>query len=102
HFDKDKVPPVNAFWSITMYDADGFQCANSINRFAISSWMPMKKNADGSLDIYMQHENPGSDKEANWLPSPASGLLGVTMRLYAPKPGALNGDWVPPSIKKAN
>lgn len=101
HFASDRLPPVNAFWSVTMYDADGFQVANPINRFAISSWMPMKKNADGSLDIYIQHENPGADKESNWLPSPKSGTLGITMRLYAPRPGALNGDWAPPAIKKA-
>ncbi len=102
HFEKNQIPPVNAFWSITMYDAAGFQVANELDRFAISSWMPLKTNADGSLDIYFQHANPGADKESNWLPSPASGILGVTMRLYAPKPGALNGDWVPPSVKKVN
>lgn len=101
HFQKDQVPPVNAFWSITMYDADGFQCANSINRFAISSWMPLKKNSDGSLDIYIQNESPGAELESNWLPSPASGLLGVTMRLYAPKASALNGDWQPPAVRKS-
>lgn len=100
HFNKDEIPPVHAFWSVTMYDAHGFQVANPIDRFAISSWMPLKKNADGSLDIYIQHENPGADKESNWLPGPASGELGVTMRLYAPAPNALNGDWVPPAIKK--
>ncbi len=101
HFDKDQLPPVNAFWSLTMYDADGFQVANPINRFAISSWMPLKTNADASLDLYIQHENPGKDKESNWLPAPASGKLGVTMRLYAPQSSILNGDWVPPVIKKA-
>lgn len=100
HFDADKMPPVNAFWSLTMYDADGFQVANSINRFAISSWMPLKKNADGSLDILIQHENPGEEMMSNWLPSPASGVLGITMRLYAPKAAALNGDWNPPCVKK--
>lgn len=100
HFKKEELPPVNAFWSLTLYDKDGFQCANSLNRFAISSWMPLVKNSDGSLDIYVQNANPGKDKEANWLPAPAGGVLGLTMRLYAPKPEALNGDWQPPSIKK--
>ena len=61
---------MNAFWSITLYDADGFQVANSLNRFAVSSWMPFKYNADGSLDLYFQNESPGQDKEANWLPAP--------------------------------
>ena len=98
HFEKNELPPVDAFWSLTMYDKDGYQCANSINRFAISSWMPLKKNSDGSLDLYLQHENPGADKEANWLPSP-KGILGVTMRLYAPKLPALTGEWNPPAIK---
>jgi hypothetical protein len=99
HFSKDELPPVDAFWSVTMYDADGFQCANEINRFAISSWMPLKYNADGSLDLYLQNANPGSDKEANWLPAP-KGILGVTMRLYAPKMAALTGEWNPPAIKR--
>lgn len=102
HFDEKEMPPAHAFWSITMYDADGFQVANSLNRFAISSWMPLKKNGDGSLDIYIQHENPGGDKESNWLPAPESGKLGVTMRLYAPDMSALSGDWVPPAIKKVD
>ena len=101
HFDSDKLPPVSAFWSLTMYDEDGFQCANSLNRFAISSWMPLKKNSDGSLDLYIQHENPGKDKEANWLPAPAKGNLGLTMRLYAPHLSVLNREWAPPAIKKA-
>lgn len=102
HFGSDRLPPANAFWSLTMYDSDGFQVPNAINRFAVSSWMPLKRNLDGSLDIYIQHENPGADKQANWLPSPSSGPLGVTMRLYAPNPSALNGDWVPPAIRKAH
>jgi hypothetical protein len=70
HFDKGSQPPVNAFWSITLYDAEGFQVANALNRFAVSSWMPFKTNADGSLDLYFQNENPGKDKETNWLPAP--------------------------------
>ena len=99
HFDKMVLPPVNAFWSVTMYDADGFQIANPLNRFAVSSWMPFKYNADGSLDIYIQHETPGKEKESNWLPSPKSGVLGITMRLYAPKSDALTGKWNPPAVK---
>ena len=64
HFDKGATPPVNAFWSITLYDHEGFQVANALNRFAVSSWMPFKYNADGSLDLYFQNESPGKDKEA--------------------------------------
>ncbi|KJZ65317.1 DUF1254 domain-containing protein [Pseudomonas fluorescens] len=100
HFDKGETPPVNAFWSITLYDPEGFQVGNALNRFAVSSWMPFKTNADGSLDIYFQHENPGKDLEANWLPAPKGGF-NLTMRLYGPKPEVLNGKWNPPPIKPA-
>jgi hypothetical protein len=98
-FDKGATPPVDAFWSITLYDNDGFQVANSLNRFAVSSWMPFKYNADGSLDLYFQNESPGTDKEANWLPAP-KGSFNLTMRLYAPRSDALTGKWNPPPITK--
>ncbi|PPK37728.1 hypothetical protein CD175_15815 [Pseudomonas laurylsulfatiphila] len=98
HFSKGETPPVNAFWSITLYDPQGFQVGNSLNRFAVSSWMPFKHNADGSLDLYFQNESPGKDLEANWLPAP-KGSFNLTMRLYGPKAEALNGKWSPPAIK---
>ena len=97
HFEKGATPPVNAFWSVTLDDADGFQVANNLNRFAVSSWMPFKYNADGSLDLYLQNESPGPDKEANWLPAP-KGAFNLTMRLYGPKPDALTGKWNPPAV----
>jgi hypothetical protein len=100
HFAKEELPPAAAFWSLTMYDAEGFQVANSINRFAIGDRDDLKFNADGSLDLYIQHDNPGGDKESNWLPSPSSGVLGMTMRLYAPKEIVLNGTWTPPPIRR--
>ena len=100
HFDKGQIPPVQAFWSITLYDNDGFQVANPLNRFAVSSWMPFKFNADGSLDLYFQNESPGADKEANWLPAP-KGPYNLTMRLYAPKSDALTGKWNPPPVVKS-
>ncbi len=99
HFEKSATPPVNAFWSLTLYDSDGFQVANSLNRFAVSSWMPFKYNPDGSLDLYFQNESPGADKEANWLPAP-KGPFNLTMRLYSPKSDALTGKWNPPPIRK--
>ena len=99
HFDKGATPPVNAFWSITLYDSDGFQVANALNRFAVSSWMPFKYNADGSLDLYFQNESPGTDKEANWLPAP-KGAFNLCMRLYGPKSEALTGKWNPPPVVK--
>src|SRR5262249_54509656 len=70
HFDKGATPPVDAFWSLTLYDKDGFQVANARNQFAVSSWMPFKYNSDGSLDLYFQNESPGRDLESNWLPAP--------------------------------
>jgi hypothetical protein len=99
HFDKNDMPPVNAFWSVTLYDPEGFQVANSLNRFAVSSWMPFKYNADGSLDLYFQNESPGADKDANWLPAPKA-PFNLTMRMYAPKSEALTGKWNPPPVTR--
>ena len=101
HFDKGKLPPVDAFWSITMYDQEGFQFANPLNRFAIGDRDKLKYSEDGSLDIYIQNASPGPDKESNWLPAP-KGALGITMRLYAPRMEILNGTWNPPPIKKVS
>lgn len=97
HFEKSELPPVDAFWSVTMYDAEGFQAANELNRFAIGDRDALKYAEDGSLDLYIQHENPGPDKVSNWLPAPL-GQLGVTMRLYSPDPHALTSGWAPPAI----
>jgi hypothetical protein len=99
HFDKGQTPPVNAFWSVTLYDAEGFQIANSLNRFAVSSWMPFKYNADGSLDLLMQNESSGADMVSNWLPAP-KGEFNLTMRLYSPQSDALTGKWSPPPVMK--
>jgi hypothetical protein len=100
HFEKGATPPAQAFWSLTLYDMDGFQVGNVLNRFAVSSWMPFVYNADGSLDLYFQSDSPGKDKEANWLPAP-KGPFNLTMRIYSPAPDALTGKWNPPPIKKA-
>ncbi|MGJ7511606.1 DUF1254 domain-containing protein [Variovorax sp. GT1P44] len=100
HFDKGATPPVNAFWSITLYDDKGFQVGNTLDRFALSSWMPFETNADGSLDLYFQNESPGKGKEANWLPAP-KGSFNLTMRLYSPRPDAITGKWNPPAVKMA-
>ena len=97
HFDKATIPPVNAFWSITLYDQEGFQVANSLNRFTVSSWMPFQYNRDGSLDLYFQNESPGARKEANWLPAP-EGPFDLCLRLSAPKTEALTGKWNAPPI----
>jgi hypothetical protein len=100
HFEKNATPPVNAFWSVTLYDADGYQVANPLNRFALSNWMPLKHNPDGSLDLYFQNESPGAGKEANWLPAPKTSF-NLTMRMYAPKSEALTGKWNPPPVMRA-
>jgi len=99
HFDQGETPAADAFWSVTLYDAEGFQVANPLNRFNLSSWMSLKHNADGSLDLYFQNESPGKDKEANWLPAP-KGAFNLLMRLYAPRPAALIGKWNPPPVTR--
>jgi hypothetical protein len=101
HFEKGKTPPANAFWSITMYDKEGFQVPNPIDRYAIGDRDNLTFNADGSLDIYVQAESPGKDKEANWLPAP-QGRFEPTMRLYSPRPEVLELTWAPPPFKKVN
>jgi hypothetical protein len=103
HFDKGRLPPVRAFWSITMYNPQSFFVENPIDRYAVSSWMPLKLNADGSLDIYIQQAAPDGDKAANWLPAPAGGF-DVTLRMYWPTdtaPSIIDGSWVPPPITRA-
>jgi hypothetical protein len=99
-FDPDKTPPVNAFWSITMYDPQSFFVDNPLGRYAISSWMPLTRNKDGSIDIFMQHDSPGKNQLANWLPVPSDGF-NVTLRMYWPKsedPSILDGSWKPPGV----
>ena len=101
-FAKDQAPPVHAFWSVTMYDPHSFFVPNSINRYAISSWMPLAKNADGSIDLYVQATSPGKDKESNWLPAPQSGAFNMTMRMYWPTekaPSIIDGSWKPPVVR---
>jgi hypothetical protein len=99
HFEAGQLPPVAAFWSVTMYDAEGFQVANELNRFALGDRDPLVYNGDGSLDLYLQRSDPGGGRRSNWLPAPA-GPIGVTLRLYAPRPAALNGTWSPPPVRK--
>jgi hypothetical protein len=99
HFERDELPPAQAFWSVTMYDEEGFQVANVLDRFALGDRDDLIYNADGSLDLYLRHTSPGADREANWLPAPR-GPLGITLRLYAPAPEVLDGRWTPPAIRR--
>jgi DNA sulfur modification protein DndE len=101
HFEKDKTPPANAFWSLTLYDPAGYMVANPINRNAIGDRSNLKKNSDGSTDIYIQKDSPGKDKETNWLPAPA-GDFNILLRVYWPKEEMINGSWTPTPIKKVN
>jgi hypothetical protein len=99
HLDAAELPPVDAFWSVTMYDEHGFQSANPLSRFALGDRDPLTYNGDGSLDLYLQHASPGPAREPNWLPAPA-GPLGITLRLYAPRDVALDGRWNPPPVRR--
>src|SRR5262249_37787741 len=101
HFDKGRLPPAHAFWSVTLYDKDGFQVPNALKRFALGDRDKLKFNADGSLDIYIQNETPGPDSEANCLPA-SPGEFNLGMRLYSPKREVLDGTWTPPPVKRAN
>ncbi len=97
-FKKGQCPPAQAFWSITLYDMDGYLVENPLNRYAVGDRSNLKPNPDGSLTVYIQSKSPGAEKEANWLPEPKSGPFKLAMRLYAPKKKVVNGSWVPPAI----
>ena len=100
HFDKGQTPPVNALWSLTMYDNASRLVDNPIDRYSISDRTPgIKFNEDGSLDIYIQHDNPGPDKESNWLPAP-EGEFSMNLRLYVPQESVLNGEYQYPPVQK--
>ena len=98
-FAKAEIPPVNAFWSLTMYDADSYLVPNAINRYALGDRSGMKVGDDGSLTIYIQNESPGGDRKANWLPAPKDGEFRLALRLYSPKKEVADGTWKPPPIK---
>ncbi len=102
HFNKDQIPPVHGFWSLTMYDQRQLFTANPIDRFAIGDRDKLAFNSDGSLDLYIQRESPGKDKEANWLPAPASGPFTMNLRLYWPKAEVVDGSWAPVGVKQVN
>ncbi len=103
HFDKGGLPPVKGFWSLTMYDPEFFFVPNPINRYNLSQRNTFVTNPDGSVDLYLQAESPGPDKEANWLPAP-KGKFVPMLRLYWPQdtpPSILDGSWKPPALKIA-
>jgi hypothetical protein len=104
HIDKGQTPPVDGFWSLTMYNAEYFFVDNPLNRYTLSQRNKFMSNADGSTDLYIQADSPGKDKESNWLPSPKDDFV-LMFRLYWPKekdPTILNGTWKIPGVKKVS
>jgi hypothetical protein len=102
HIDKGQSPPAQGFWSLTMYDAEYFFVPNTLNRYTVSSRSKFKANKDGSVDVYIQKDSPGKDKESNWLPAPKGKFI-LMLRLYWPKetpPSIIDGSWKPPAVKK--
>ncbi len=103
-FAPGQLPPVHAFWSLTMYEMpSSLLVANPLNRYLINSPMlpDLKRDADGGLTLYVQHESPGKDRESNWLPAPNGPFMAV-LRLYWPKDAALNGKWKKPPLERAD
>lgn len=103
-FAPGQLPPVNAFWSLTLYELpQSLLYANPLNRYLINSPMlpDLKRDADGGITLYLQHDSPGKDKDANWLPAPSGPFL-AAMRLYWPKQEALDGQWKAPPLRKMN
>jgi hypothetical protein len=101
HFDKGQLPPAKGFWSLTMYDAQYFFVDNPLNRYSISARQDLKANPDGSVDLYIQHESPGADKESNWLPAPKDKFV-LMLRLYWPDekdPSIIDGTWTIPHVQ---
>jgi hypothetical protein len=99
-FPKGKTPPVGAFWSVTMYDANKrLMVENPINRYKIGSADNMKAGADGAITVYIQADSPGKDKESNWLPAPKEPFY-MLLRMYLPDIEVLNGQYVIPGVKR--
>lgn len=101
-FAKGQLPPVEGFWSLTMYDGAYFFVPNPINRYSISARQDLKPNPDGSVDLYIQKDSPGADKESNWLPAPAGKFI-LMLRMYWPNesnPSIIDGTWTIPPVRK--
>lgn len=100
HFDKAAIPPVSVFWNLSMYDQKAFFIENPQKRYSIGSTTDgLKKSADGSIDIVIQHDDPGGDTRSNWLPAPA-GDFNLTMRLYGAHSSVLDGSYRLPGVRK--
>jgi hypothetical protein len=97
HFPKGQMPPVNGFWSLTMYDADYFFVQNPLNRYTLSSRSKFKTNKDGSVDLFIHNTSPGKGQESNWLPAPAGRFI-LMLRFYWPKDAIIDGTWKLPAV----
>ena len=100
-FPKGQIPPVNGFWSLTLYNSEHFFAPNEINKYSLGTKnQDLKYNKDGSLTLYVQSAKPSKDKESNWLPSPKNGDFSLYLRAYWPKPEISDGKWTPPAVTK--
>jgi len=101
HFPKGQLPPVDGFWSLTMYNAEYFFVANPLDRYSISARQALKPNADGSVDLYIQNKSPGAEKESNWLPAPTGKFI-LMFRFYWPKESIIDGSWKMPAVNRVD
>ncbi|MNV88725.1 hypothetical protein D3C71_1829510 [compost metagenome] len=101
HFEKGQLPPVKAFWSLTLYNNKQAFVSNPIQRYALGSRDRLRYNRDGSLDIYIQYERPDGARAANWLPAPPDGF-NLVLRAYWPDQAMLDGKWAPPAVQRVN
>jgi hypothetical protein len=100
-FAKDETPPVNGFWSLTLYNEHHFFVPNALNRYSLGTKnKTLKLGSDGSLTIYVQSDSPGANEETNWLPAPSAADFSLFLRAYWPKPSALDGSWSPPPVQR--
>jgi hypothetical protein len=99
-FDRGGLPQVSEFWSLTMYNPAHNLVDNPINRYAIRDRMPLKREPDGSLILYLQPTSPGADKESNWLPTPNQGSFNMALRTYGPSQAIVKGEWRPPTVER--
>ena len=101
HFSADALPPVDAFWSLSLYDDARSLAVNAIDRYSIGDRSSqLQYNPDGSLTLYLQHAEPAPDQRSNWLPAPAGHFMAV-LRLYEPRPAVLSGAWAPPPLHRS-
>jgi hypothetical protein len=99
-FTKDEIPPVEAFWSLTLYDKDSYLVDNPLNRYALGDRGKCKLGEDGSRTLYIQSGSPGADKESTWLPAPKKGSFKLALRLDIPKKQVADGTWRPPAVQR--